>query len=235
MIRIDLGKSERPSAKASKPNPLSDLLAKANRSLHEELGGYLAIGVAAAFACLPYLFVDQYRSFSEKNHLAQMKTLSETEEGLNQEIQRYSSFQRELESYEQQKKNTAARLEVIRALIASRATPVNVLDAVSLSLPSRTWLKSVELQTGKDAQLKLSGLSYSNEEVSDFAEKLSESIYLSNVSLDEVSGGVGNGDDQVRGFSLKAFPNGLDVEEPGRTVASEGGAAQATNVQPGKP
>lgn len=221
MIRIDLGKTEPRTEKPTGPNQFKVLLAKANRGLQAELGGYLAIGVAAAFACLPYLFFEQYRAFSEKNHQSQLKNLSESLESLNQEIAKFATFQKELESYELQKKTTAARLEAVRTLISSRATPVSVLDAVSVSLPARTWLKSMELTTGKDAQLKLSGLSFTNEEISDFADKLSESIYLANVVLEEVTPGALSADEQTRIFSLRALPKGLNNEEPGRALATE--------------
>lgn len=220
MIRIDLGKSEQEREAQSRPSAVKRAFDRANQFVRADAGGYLAIAVAAAFAFLPHLFVEQFRNFSKRSHETQMKEMRETEESLKQEIAKYASFQKELESYEEQKRNAGYRLTTVQQLLKARATPVNVLDAVASSLPTRTWLKSIDLISGKDAMVKVAGYSYTNEEISDFVEKLSESVHVTDVALEEVTVGPGKPGEEIKGFSVRARPKGLIEEATERKVAN---------------
>ena len=162
------------------------------------------IGVALAF--LPHLFFSQYKAFIISQNQQRIKALQEQTDVVNQEIAKLQPFQKELESYEQQKKLVKERLGIVRELLTSRGTPVNVLDALGQSLPERTWISKLELELDPTKpKLKVNGVSYSNEEISDFVDKLSESVYFNEVVLDEVNPKQ-DGKIDVRAFSLHAKP-----------------------------
>lgn len=238
MIRIDLGRDDLDKGKEPKAETtffglkLPSGPKKPNVSM--DIGSVLLLTVAAAFAFLPYLFVDQYRSFVNGQHQAVMKKMQEEENALKDEIAKYNGFQAELKSYQDQKKMISDRLAAVRQLLQNRNTPVNVLDAVGQSIPARTWLSSIDLSVEGKPQLALQGSAYSNEDVSDFVEKLSESIYLSDVTLDEVTG-ASSGDVVTKGFGIHAVPKGVQPMMNERDTAALPGAqpvAQAVGAPP---
>lgn len=236
MIRIDLGKKgEKKSAK----NALSSLGLKLPENLKIpkvdlEVREYLLIGVVTAFAGLPHLFVMQYRGYVESQHTLTMKTLQEKEGALKSEIAKYQSYQREMESYEKQKKLIRERLEIVRRLLASRSTPVNILDAVGQSLPIRAWLSNIELKAMPEPAVSLAGHAYSNEDISDFIDKLSESIHLADVTLDSVSSVSLDKEVEAKSFQVTAVPKGIQMELPlnqNRATAASSGTVNGVNEQ----
>ena len=79
----------------------------------------------------------------------------------------------------------ADRLGIVQKLLAIRKTPVSVLDAVGQSLPKTTWLENIDVKFDENS-VKMTGLAFRNEQVSDLVDKLSESIYLEDVKLQTV-------------------------------------------------
>lgn len=242
MIRIDLGRGD--SGKGGKPSPFSglnlDFLKRFGggrlNKVFGDLKGLVMIAVAVALACLPHLFFTQYRTFMIDEHEASKKKLQENIAILAQEVQKLKPFQQELESYEQQKRLVRERLEVVRALLSNRGTPVSVLDAIGQSLPKRTWLSEIDFKSGKDQPtVRLQGQSYSNEDLSDFVDKLSESVYFSEIKLDEMSAGKFAGSVDVRQFKITAKPKFRAVNRAAAQApaAKAGATAPATTTKPG--
>lgn len=218
MIRIDLGKD---SLQSNTTNTrLSALLEKLKVNglgangpkkpkINIDLKGVLIAGVVAAIACLPHLFVAQYKSYIEGQHHFQMNSLKEKQEILSQEIAKYQSYQRELESYEKQKRLIQERLTIVRRLLESRGTPVNILDSIAQSLPHRSWLTQIDFKVNPEPGVTLSGHAYSNEEISDFVDKLTESVHLADVSLENVGVSRLGKELDVKLFEVKALPRGV--------------------------
>src|SRR5262249_11250282 len=148
MIRIDLSKDaeEKSASSAGLPKELHGLATKLKippgvLEILSDARSLAVVGVGAAIAMLPHLFFSQYRSYVVTQNQKQMQKLKENIEAVNAEIVKYSPFEKELESYEQQKRLVNERLNGVRELLGTRNTPVSVLDAVGQSIPQKAWLK----------------------------------------------------------------------------------------------
>jgi Tfp pilus assembly protein PilN len=207
MIRIDLAKDE--LQRSAKRASFRFKLPKAFdiTKVTTDVGGFLTIVVAIAIGCLFPLFFSQYKTYVETQHAEKVKSINRKIESLDQEIAKLTPFKRELESYEQQKKIVAERLQIVRDLLAARNAPVNVLDAVGQSLPHRVWISALEFNlSSQNPTVSISGTSYSNEEISDLVDKLTESIYVMDVSLDDVSPSRYEDKVEVKTFNIMAKP-----------------------------
>lgn len=227
MIRVNLGRGELKKGKKK-----SSLVVPAIKFDPKAL---LLIVTASAFALLPYLFVVQYRSFVVAEIDKKMTDLQEKISGMKNEVAKFRNYKAEMESFEQQKKIVSERLALVRQLLTNRNAPVGILDAVSQSLSQRTWLSALEFGLSPDPQLKLMGHAYSNEDVSDFLDKLSDSIYLQEVKLQGVDaqmGGSGGTDKGDRSFQIVATPRGVAATAARSTASGQSGQV-ATN--PGQP
>lgn len=223
MIRIDLkqkkeeGKSKRaPFIKREWFHHLkrvAELFSKIGTDVHTSI--FLSVVVALAF--LPHLLFSQYRLFLTRQHLGFMESRTEAISALDQELTKLSAFQSELESYEKQKVQVNTRLRIVRELLESRSTVVNVLDTIGQSVPSRAWINNIVFNTataGDSLPIKITGGAYSNSDISDFADRLLESTYLKDVRLEDVANSR-EGDVDIRTFSLS-----LDTRLPSRDVSS---------------
>jgi len=219
MIRIDLGKDEDQQSNSSSsafknkffkldlPPALQEQLAKYTGDLSK----VITIAVTIAIACLFPIFASQYQAVLEKQHQEVVKALNDRLAVLAGEVTKLTPFQRELQSYEEQKKVVTDRLTVVRQLLEQRNTPVNVLDTIGQSLPQKTWINGVEVVLNPDSSaISLNGTSFSNEEISDFIDKLAESIYLSDVTLESVSTRTEARID-LKSFTLSAKPKGTSL------------------------
>jgi Tfp pilus assembly protein PilN len=182
MIRIDLGKNpeQRRAAskgKSSKGFPLLDQF-KVEKT---DVGGVLLLLGAIAFAVLPHLFVEQFKERTLQRHESTKAQLSEEQNNLRQEISKYNSYKAELDNFEKQSSLLAQRLAAVNDLLSSRSGPVNTLDAIGQSLPPGSWLNQITLASEPEPTLQFSGSSFTSEEVTDFAEKLSNSIFFQNL------------------------------------------------------
>ena len=84
---------------------------------------------------------------------------------------------------------------------------MNVMDAVGQALPKRAWLETLELNVAEKPQVTLNGSTISNDDVSDFVDKLTESIHLSDVVLENMSAKQHENAD-ARTFQITAVPKG---------------------------
>jgi Tfp pilus assembly protein PilN len=226
MIRINLGSGELKKAKKKK-------LALPFSPAAMDPKALLLIITATAFAFLPYLFFVQYRAVVVADYEKKTNEIQEKIGNMKSEVTKLRSYKTEMESFEQQKKIVSDRLALVRQLLNSRNTPVNVLDTVSQSLSPRTWLQSVDYALLPQPRVSMSGYSFSNEDVSDFVDKLSDSIHLSNVNLEGVDTGPSSAklEKGGRSFLIVAVPKGVFPATAARNTAGAPGMPGA----PGAP
>ena len=208
MIRIDLAKDELEAQGEIKPSFISGIklppfLIKLVPNVN--LANLVIVAISIAFAVLPHLFFLQYKTYIETEHQVKIRALLGKIKSLSEEIGKLASLQGELQSYEQQKKVVSEKLSAVRELLAARGTSVNVLDTLGTSLPRRTWLTDIELKLAGEGVLMMKGHAYSNEEISDYLDKLAESVYLGEVRLETVTS---EAKDKVttRSFTISARP-----------------------------
>jgi Tfp pilus assembly protein PilN len=215
MIRIDLARDE--AAKKVKKSVLDQiefLSSAKGKKIKSKIEEYSVLGITVAVSILPWLFMIQFESFMVSQNKRKIENLQRKIEVTKQEMSRLKPFQDELQSYEKQKKVVSERLVTVRKLLESRSTPVNILDAVGQSLPPKVWLMGVELSMSTKSVLQMTGQSFSNEEISDFIDKLSESIFISDVMLGDISTQYSADNFSLKDFYVSARPKGAGIPEP---------------------
>ncbi len=250
MIRIDLGKDDSKQGAPEGGGGLFSKFSMGGESSEEpsslsvgglvkalgNMGTWLGLAVAISAALLPHLFFAQYRDLVIKGAQKKLGSIRADTITLSQEIAKLMPYQKELESYEAQKKLVQQRLDVIRALLSSRTGPVSVLDAVGQALPLRVWITALDYDGKKDKSvMTIKGQAISNEDISDFVDKLSESTHLKEVSLDNVTSTRTNGNIEWKSFQLVAIPKGSTFslnKEPARALAAQPVAAPSAPAAP---
>lgn len=198
------------------------------------LSGATMLIVAAAFSAVPHLVFNRYRSYLKDEHEARLSTIDQKMASVGSEIEKMMPYKRELESYEAQKKLVRDRISAIQELLAQRSAPVAVLDAIGQSLPQRTWITEMELKIADTgATLVLDGRAYSNEDISDYVDRLAESSVLESVELEGVTAekGDGQGAADVKSFKLNIKPKGFATKKPPPVAAADPNG----KVAPGTP
>lgn len=180
-------------------------------------------------AVVPHMFFERFREETLVVHKNEVQELQNKLGAIKKEVEKLKPYQKELTSYESQKKNVKEKLQVVRALVSTRGTPVNVMDALGQSLPPRTWLESFNMTLGSSSgRLTLEGSSLTNEDVSDYLDKLENSIYLTNVKLSNMKRGKVENNIEIKRFRITATPK---VEYVKRTETKE----EKETVDPEKP
>lgn len=231
MIRIDLGKSTDEKSGSKKSSFLGGKFSKQLSGIPSDTGSIVFLVAAVAFAFLPYLFVDQFKESVREKQKKDLSALSESEQVITQDIEKYKSYKAELENFEKQSALVKQRIAAVNDLLTARTGPVNLLDAIGQSVPSHAWLTDLELVSNPEPGLSLSGSSWTNDEVSDFSDRLSASVYLEKVSLEEINSVRGAAQEDTKSFVIKAVPKGfkkLSTEERKTASATPGEEAQKT-------
>ncbi len=206
MIRTNLAKnlSQKGSRKQlhfSKLGKRSDIFNfKARGKSPLDIKKIFQISLAFVVGFILVLFLGQYKSWIYSNAEKKKKELNEKVSLVEKEIQKLSKFESELESYEKQKEIIKRKLNVLNELFSVRNTPVNLLDTISQSLPQKAWLKSISLKMD-DNVIDLKGEALSNEDISDYLDKLKSSVYFSELKLKNVKYMVTGS----TGFRIKEF------------------------------
>lgn len=205
MIRVHLGKDEDGSSGGKKQSDLLSQLklggessAKLNKAL-AKFGGISTVALATAICFLPHLFIDEYKKVITKQKELEIQQTQDQLAQIQAQVAQMEPFKRELESFEQQKKTVREKLEVVRKLQSDRSVPVNLLDAVGQSMPGSLWVDDVEYN--ESGIVKLRGSALSNEAISDFSQRLSESIYVGEATIQDV-GTTAQSAVTLRSFSL---------------------------------
>jgi Tfp pilus assembly protein PilN len=218
VIRIDLGKDDlAPSGGAKKGLVIPPIVLVWYKKLTSDVPGMVVIGLGIAVGCLLSLFAHEWHNLLKARHASEMKRMKEQIAQLSQEVTKYTPFQRELKSYEEQKRVISSRIDIVKALIEQRVASVSILDAIGQSLPPRSWISDLNYSNaGETAKIDITGSAYNNEEISDFTDKLSESIYFSDVILEDVGSRL---EDKVetKTFQITAKPK---VKSSARLTAS---------------
>jgi Tfp pilus assembly protein PilN len=219
MIRINLGKEQ--NTQAEKKTSLTSVklppqLQKAIKQASEDLGLVVFYVVALAVAALPQFVVTEYIELVTTRHKATLSDLDKKIAEIDTEIVKYSPFKKELESFEAQKAMVKERLTTIRKLQGGRGMPVTLMDAISQSLPKRVWLGDIRLtNSSEDAALALTGSALANEDISDFVDKLQDSVHFETVKLLGVSPSkLGQVSTKSFTIEIKSKPVTVDVDDP---------------------
>lgn len=207
MIKVNLGrggetrKKKLPKKKGSAPF-IKNSLRGLNKS---DIGGALLLMAAIALSILPYLFLQQHKDSLQRKYQVEKQAIEEKKNLAQQELSKYQSYKVELESFEKQKAQLVQRLEVLNRLLKTREGPVNIIDAIGQGIPEDAWLNQLKLNLSDTSSLSFSGSARTSEAVTQFAQKLSKSIYLSNVQLNEMVSAM-DGKEEVKTFSFEASP-----------------------------
>lgn len=250
MIRIDLSRDElgrgssgntaitQMMGKLKLPKQLQDMLPKGGGGGGrggDQSAMLIALGISGAAALLPSLFLSQYKQYVINENQTQIKAIQDSVVQVNADIAKLTPYQKELDTFEGQKALVRQRLDVIRQLLDQRGTPVNILDAVGQNLPPRTWVQNMEMVLkGPAPQLNIAASSMSNEEISDFVDKLSESVYFNDVTLQEVTNAKEATID-VKKFTLVAHPKLRNLASNAAPTATPANSALPNTGAPADP
>lgn len=207
MIKVNLGRGGETRKKKLSQKKTSRPLSRASlKSINKsDLGGVLLLMAAIALSILPYLFLQQYKASVRQKYESTMRDLEEKKSSVQQELAKYQSYKVELESFEKQKAQLAQRLDALNRLLKTRGGPVNIIDAIGQGIPEDAWLNQLKLNLSDSGSLVFSGAARSSESVTQFAQKLSKSIHLSNVQLNEMVSAL-DGKEEIKNFSFEALP-----------------------------
>jgi Tfp pilus assembly protein PilN len=98
------------------------------------------------------------------------------------------------------------KLQVIKQLKANKSGPVRMLDELAMSTPDKLQLVSLEESAGR---LKITGISVSNEVISQFLSNLEQSEYFTDVYLNAID------QTEQEGVRLKSFSITARLVVPG--------------------
>jgi type IV pilus assembly protein PilN len=99
----------------------------------------------------------------------------------NQELKELKEKVKEVESYEENKKNLQEKNAIIEQLRKNQSGPVHILDEISTGVESlKLWLDSLNV---KGNSVDLSGKAITNADIVEFVDRLKKSRYFSNVTL----------------------------------------------------
>lgn len=234
MIKIDLGKEEGGKS-GGKFQFLSQLAAKLPKGSGgrnpSDSKGTLFLIVAVVLAVLPYFFASNYKSTMLEEHTKSINAKQAKLETIKQELSKFAAFEAEMKSYEDQKSRIVQRIDTVNQLLKTRNAPVNILDAVGQALPQRAWLTGLDFVMTPQPKIFISGRAYANEDISDFLDRITESIYLTDVSLDSVAPIKSEGSAELKTFEISALPREIgSTQVPRQTSASTSTApsSQAT-------
>lgn len=189
---------------------------------------------AAGFAVMPHIAFTRYKAFLESQHAERVAEFDKKLSSVAAEIAKLLPYKKELESYEAQKKLVQDRIAAIQTLLKARSAPVSFMDAVGQSLPQRAWLNSVSFDLGEGKnQIVVKGQSLANEDVSDYVDRLNESTYLRDVSLDQVASKNGGASDfETKAFEITMYPKSAPRAPASGAPGAVPGAAAGAPVPP---
>lgn len=113
----------------------------------------------------------------------QLGTINDENAALQAEIDRLAADVAKVDEMEKFKAELQRKLTVIDELRAKKAGPVHMLDEIALATPEKLFLTRLE---EKDGELRLSGVSVSNDVVAQFLRALDDSPYFEQVYLEDI-------------------------------------------------
>lgn len=97
--------------------------------------------------------------------------------------------------FEKLKKRTETRVAVLQELVKNRLREVSVLDKIQDLVPERAWLSYLTIE---DGQLVVRGVAVSDNDVTEFVNKIEESVLFADVIFTSENVPMGNGGNQKK-------------------------------------
>ncbi|MFP4163148.1 MAG: PilN domain-containing protein [Chitinispirillaceae bacterium] len=181
---------------------------KLSRAVVYPVLGLLVLGVSAAlFSIYLQNKVDVYEGEIEN---------------LNREIKRNSHIQTEINKLRQDKNIIDEKILALERININREKWVRLLEVMSNSLPSYSWLISVKEELGPPSVLKMEGRTYSFPEVAHYMTKLKNNDYISDVELSDIEQVSGQGR-RVYRFTISCTVNpDVNLDVPSQEGSNDG-------------
>ena len=162
-----------------------------------------------------------------------LTAINDENAALQAEINRLQEDVKRVDEMEKVKTELQRKLDVIAELESRRVGPVHMLDELALATPDRVYLTTLR---EKPDSLEISGVSVSNEVISQFLRALDASAYLDSVYLNNIEAlperkGSGPGNVVLKKFELTARL----VTPKDEAAKKDGDAAQGAPAPAGAP
>lgn len=128
--------------------------------------------------------------------VARASRVQAANDDLQAEITQKQEIVKEIKAAEEAQADLEQRLKVIKQLKANKSGPVRMLDELALATPDKLQLTALVERKGL---IELSGISVSNEVISQFLSNLEQSVYFTDVLL------IGIDQTEQDGVKLKSF------------------------------
>jgi type IV pilus assembly protein PilN len=138
--------------------------------------------------------------------MARVNSIATENATLEREINQMKEVVKEVDAAETLKADLMRKLQVIKQLKANKSGPVRMLDELAMSTPDKLQLVSLEESAGR---LKITGISVSNEVISQFLSNLEQSEYFTDVYLNAID------QTEQEGVRLKSFSITARLVVPG--------------------
>ncbi len=166
---------------------------------------------------------------------AQLSTIASENTGLQREIDSLAADVKKVDEMEKFKEELERKLGVIAELRDRKNGPVHMIEELSMATPERLQLVSLQEQRG---ELKIQGLSVSNEIISQFLRALDASPYFDGVYLEDIEAKADQKDSPV---PVKSFKLSAKIVTPStdtksgvkKDAAPDAPAAPAAPAAPG--
>ena len=135
--------------------------------------------VALLSLCIVLIFILSWFVQTSINHKKEM--LQQEIANTKIEIQRLTVEAGKIDKFKQQKQELERKLNIIKELNAKKSGPVEVLDQLSLLIPEKAWITSLN-NTGNS--LILNGIAVDNPTIAAFMKSLQASSYFQGVELE---------------------------------------------------
>lgn len=142
-------------------------------------------------------------------------TLAHRIGGLHSDINRlkkerasYTAILRQIKTMEQEKKELAAKIDIIKKLKTSSQLSVRLLDEIADAIEADSiWLTSLKQA---DSSLLIAGIALDNTRLAEFMDTLTDSSFFSRATLGK------SAMTQVAGHKLKSFSMTLSIDNTGK-------------------
>jgi type IV pilus assembly protein PilN len=180
MIRINLLSREEPQGADKAPGTRNIFI--------------LSLGMILAFIIIAYWILG-----------AQVRRLEEERLTLEKQAQGFSTLQREIKDLKDKKELAQNRLALLTRLEKERHGPVRLLEQLAVALPvNQLWITALK---ETDSEIRLEGMSLSNQILADYMKRLEALEPISRVDLIQ-SGQITYKDIKINQFTVTALKKG---------------------------
>jgi Tfp pilus assembly protein PilN len=180
MIRINLLSREEPQGSDKTPGIRNIFI--------------LSLGVILAFIIIGYWILG-----------AQVSRLEEERITLEKQVQGFSNLQREIKELKDKKELAQNRLALLTRLEKERHGPVRLLEQLAVTLPfNQLWITALK---ETDSEIRLDGMSLSNQILADYLKRLEALEPISRVDLIQ-SGQITYKEIKIKQFTITALKKG---------------------------